>query len=189
LSWAPNGKQIALGDAVVDVGTGERRAVLKASVPIGSRAVGSVSWSPDGRRIAYAAGFTRRILIANSRGGKPRRLPNAITLNVDRSPGGKRIAYTSPGGLKIMNVRTGRIRTLVRAASVAPRHLTALVWSPNGRRIAYMVADGNDNGQISVVDTDGSRQRTVAIRRLPEHRRADPYSIDWQPVLMRNKRG
>ena len=107
------------------------------------------AWSPDGRRIAFAARLDDperlAIYVVGATGGDPKRVVAAGEFP-SWSPDGRRIAYVDPdsGAVFVINVDgTGRQRIapgLVWDNSVEGDYTAAgyaPVWSPGGRRVAF----------------------------------------------------
>jgi WD40 repeat protein len=98
-----------------------------------------LTWSPDGRRVAYHAyersGETVRI--ANARTGRVlRRLKAAGGIYlVDFSPAGDRVLYTSGtfSTLNVLDISSGASRRIAATAVTA-------AWAPAGERIAASTA-------------------------------------------------
>jgi Tol biopolymer transport system component/DNA-binding winged helix-turn-helix (wHTH) protein len=111
-----------------------------------------VSWSPDGRRVAYAwdkeANFD--IWIQSLDGGEPTRVTSSAADETQPawSPDGERLVFRSEedgGGLFTVGVRGGPARRIAKQG-LRP------VWMPNGRDVMYVIG-----GQYPfVVGADGS---------------------------------
>jgi Tol biopolymer transport system component len=143
-SWSPTGKRIAYDrDGQLWVGRadglGRPRRLTAGEDP---------HWSPDGRLIAYVRGNAVRFVAPNA--GRPLALSLARSTGVEPvwSPDGSRIAL----GTTILNVHTGRVRTLgVPSLGDYP----GPSWSPDGRQLVY-AAD-----TLAVVPADGGAPRTI----------------------------
>ena len=121
-----------------------------------------VSWSPDGRRIAYAwnRGGNFDIWVQSIDGGDPTQVTSSP--GDDRqpawSPNGHRLVFRSEsdgGGLFTADVQAGPVR---RIASYGYRP----AWMPDGRDVVFMDSDGP--GAASIVAADGGE----APRRILE---------------------
>ena len=98
-----------------------------------------VSMAPDGKHIVYGN------VVAGSRSG----------------------AAVEVSALWIANAEDGSGATRLTACpgSVCDEHGAA--WSPDGKQIAFVTADANDQTQIAVADADGSNARTLTHAHGP----------------------
>lgn len=192
--WSPNGKKIAFrtwSDPDCESGTVScalaRMAVVDVArgvVRVAGRTpgVGSFSWSPDGRRLAYAGereygGGARTLETVRADGTERRvlaRFRNGDIREVAWSPRGDRIAY----------VRNGWIWLRRPAGGAAPARIgpgTTIRWAPRGGRLLYRAG-----GSLRILDPSTRRSRRLA--RTGE----DPqpaWSPDGRLVAYRIARG
>lgn len=130
------------------------------------------AWSPDGRRIAFAASTRRfvggQIYIVPGHGySEPRRVTSdsGDVSGPAWSPDGSRLVFVhspapSEWRLELMHVNGSNRRTLVRLRA---RSVGDPVWSPDGTRIAYAI-----DRQIFVASsTGGTRGKRVASGEEP----------------------
>ena len=151
---------------------------------------GAPSWSPGGARIAFVdLHRTGHGIFTIRPDGTGRRLVAYFEHDApsvpDWSPDGRRLVYgTSPNGIAIVNVRTGRTRVVARFG-MDPS------WSPGGKRIAWEGHRRSRVGTVGEVYTarpDGSRRRRVTSRRrlllCPDDFHCQRYSQDpaWSPT-------
>ena len=155
----------------------------------------SPSWSPDGKRIAFASWDGEfidfvvdfEIYVMDTDGGNLQNLTN--NPNDDRypswSPDGERIVFVSqrPGHFKgefgitseiyVMDADGGNQQRLTenRQNDRSPS------WSPDGERIAFSSDRKGDfeNFEIYVMDTDGGNQQKLT------NNRGDDRSPSWSP--------
>ena len=117
--------------------------------------------SPDGERIACLmrddAGVVQ-LFTVSPRGGPPQQVTGDawdVASAFTWSPDGGRIAYAADGSVMTVDLLTGRSHRLTarRGDAAAPRP-EAVVFSPDGMRIAFMRSspDAADCNQIFVVD-------------------------------------
>lgn len=137
----------------------------------------SLHWSPDGRRMAWACdtdpdpyGEREAVCFTLNRGAPVQRVDGGGIVNRPLwALGGDRIAFTSEGTLRVLDVRRRSIRTLADPASSIDG---ALTWSPDGRRLAYATAAG----ELFTVAAIGGRQRPRRVGRF-----SDASSPLWSP--------
>lgn len=142
-SWSPDGRHIAFSGHVADfsIRPSHRSAIYLVDVD-GSRvrrlttrpAVGAegVSWSPDGRFIAYTG------------------LPDGTALPESDSPDPP---FTDPP-LDIFVI--GADGTGDRNLTVSPAFENRPDWSPDGRRLAFHVSTNGERDRIATIRMDGA---------------------------------
>lgn len=204
-AWASSGRRVAFVALSEDA---QERSVLElctASLD-GSRVrrlgLGAKpDWFPNGRRIAFIApaksrqSFSSRITTMRSDGTHRRVLlgdEKGFRSTLDVSPDGHRLAFLETGSgsgfqptvLRIMNLRTGRTRTI-------PWNNTGLriadaVWTPGGTRIAYLQTDLALGQRVppSTVQTirpDGTGRKLLFTLPFEEHRGLWGETLSLQP--------
>jgi Tol biopolymer transport system component len=120
---------------------------------------GSVSWSPNGRRLAFP---TRRSLATVGADGKNFRRIRGTTRSdssPDWSPDGRFLAFTRVRGVTAMIMRIsveGGIARIIRRNAYAPD------WSPTGRRLVYVRLGPTEvSTHLWTVRPDGRRTRRL----------------------------
>jgi Tol biopolymer transport system component len=115
-----------------------------------------LSWSGDGRWIAFSRAYTRNLREGGTRidfrpegahidvipssGGEPKRIPipqwvatkGDTQRRLSLSPDGKTVAFDSGGQIYIASVDTGEIKQITKNGGVDP------CFSPDGKKIAYL---------------------------------------------------
>jgi hypothetical protein len=147
VSMSPNGQMIAFdsdrdGMRGVYIANANGRSARRIS---GGGFAAMPTWSPDGRRLAFARGEPSypsvwNIWIANVGGGALQRVtsnPIGQPWGASWFPDGRRLAYSHDQRLVIVDLQTGR-RTLI--ASPRPGHLVRTpAVSPDGSRVVFQV--------------------------------------------------
>ena len=129
----------------------------------------SLSWSPDGRQIAFVSWIDGdyRISVMESDGSNPRRLTtDGESWSPTWSPDGRQIAFVSwidgySFEISVMDADGSNLRHLAdtnMGGSVGSD--LSLAWSPDGRHLAF-VAYRDGNYEISVMESDGSNRRRL----------------------------
>ena len=136
------------------------------------------SWSPDGRRIAFASsrydGRTGRnqIYVMNADGSHVERLTRGAggKFEPDWSPSETRLAFVGDRegnfDIYVMNVDGSGVTNLTKS----PASESDRAWSPDGRSLVYTVGVGA-RPQIWVMDSGGSGARKLG----------SGFAADWSP--------
>ena len=178
LTWSPDGHALAALD-------GKRLIVLHGTkAHLLAKVAGTkVDWSPNGRWLAVSGDDpTAPITLVSTQNRKRRRTIGAGT-GATWSPAGRYLASSTPSGLLLSDVRSGRTRLLTKQTSyTAPYSAKPLgfAWAPNGRSLAYVTTraanDYISQGDLSVVTLSG-HVRTVVAATSPYGGRI--VSVAW----------
>jgi Tol biopolymer transport system component len=196
-SFAPSGGRFAYLRGL------ERRDIRRARIDGGAsrllrkreRLRSPLLWSPRGQTIAYyyhAGGGTW--LISARTGDRLRRVTGRRLRPLDWSPDGRRLLCLGgrPRGFYIVRADG---KGPPRRLALAPREYEIdAAWSPDGRRIAVLVAvlvrPRFHRYTIRTMSTSGARKRRVwrtpMIYDYEESPRDVPLSVAWQPVPPRD---
>jgi polyisoprenoid-binding protein YceI len=143
------------------------------------------TWSPDGRRIAYARAEPYQFssppsvhVIRADGSGRRDLTPGEASSQPDWSPDGRQIAVASVTGwgdvnkISIVPLDGSAAGTLARTPSLAdsePR------WSPDGRRLAVSAYGGPGNDDVALLDPATGRFQRLTTSPSYEH------SPAWSP--------
>jgi dipeptidyl aminopeptidase/acylaminoacyl peptidase len=172
----PGGERIELNVYVIGVDGANLRLIARGET-------GGAVFSPDGRRIAYVAWHGRRQAIETvAVDGTDRRtlVSSSGARRLDFAPDGRRLMLVEPtkrrgfggvgGRIVIVDAQTGE-RTRLPARVTGP--VWDAVWSPDGRRIAFVPFDSTE---VFTIRPDGSGKRLAFTARVDEIE-----SLAWQP--------
>ena len=152
--WSPDGKRIAFvsyreiskKEFTANIYTVPKKGGTPRQLTSESDQVfwGSISWSPDGKCIAYLS-KDKTIKIKPVEGGEPKTLTKINELNYHKeltwSPDSQKIAYTSYEHIWIVPVDGGKP---VELKTGLDGSFIKISWSPNGRSIAFTAAQGGE---------------------------------------------
>lgn len=140
-------------------------------------------WSPDGKRIAFVAakGDAAAIYLVRSTGGTAAKIVDlpSWSFGLDWSPDGRTLAYSdaTPGEtprIVLLDLASKAVRPIAisgeSSGDVKP------VFSPDGRRVAFIRNDPLGGQQIAIADLRGDAEAGV-LRMAPQQLRG----IDWAP--------
>jgi Tol biopolymer transport system component len=143
-----------------------------------------VSWSRDGKRIAFTAllhagdkNMRAGIFVMRSDGTEAARVTDEATRAyfVSMSPDGKRVAYAARTGEKKNDIFVSSLDGSKPARLTEGGYNHTPAWSPDGRRIAFISDRDGAGPQIYVMNADGSNQT-----RLTKDDTRD-YNPAWSP--------
>jgi Tol biopolymer transport system component/DNA-binding winged helix-turn-helix (wHTH) protein len=171
-AWSPDGSAIAFvrgtkeswGISVIPAVGGSERSIVSSGVAVGPSV--QVSWSPDGRELAYSAyGPTGepRVYFASLSSLDTRPLSPAAkclaALAPAFSPDGKQLAWvcvlsSAVYGIDVMELPHGPVRSLAKMLGDPG----GLVWSSDGSQLIFS-NDSGDGGQLYQVTLGGKLSR------------------------------
>jgi dipeptidyl aminopeptidase/acylaminoacyl peptidase len=176
IEWAPDGKSLAFS---MMVPSNETFRIPMPAPPKGAKwteppkIVTRLNFRSD--RIGYTDDGYRHIFVISADGGAPRQITDGDWNHSGPafSPDGKWIAFSSlrvrdaehvfrQSRIYAANVETGEIRQLTQHVGTN----TNPVYSPDGRKIAFIAADSTDHsawaeGKVWIMDADGSNAHVL----------------------------
>jgi Tol biopolymer transport system component len=213
LSWSPDGRRVAyvvrvlggehdvfIGD--IESGTSTKVTADPFNMPTKGvysrpgRQTGPLSWSPDGKRLAYTwlLGDHSMIQVINVEDERKAKLlltvEGKIAGNSPWSPDGTRLVYQK--GSLIQNIWTVEVEDRDVNGDRWARQLTdlamqskvkSIAFSPKGEQIAYLVKEGGQDS-IVVMGVDGTNQNTLSDDLLSKEISDESSSqipIMWSP--------
>ncbi len=197
--WSPDGTRIAfaasrdlsLALVVMDADGGHRITLadhlgaiagVRGAVNFGSTI--PMSWSPDGRHIAYVTSSEdgpHLYVTPTDRPGAQRIGPaDLYAFSPSWSPDGKQIAFRRVyGGAQpdeVWVIRPDGEGLVSLSNSVAVKDVfPGAAWAPDGTRLAFLGEGSSHNSDVYVINADGTGQRNVT--NTPE----DEQWANWSP--------
>jgi Tol biopolymer transport system component len=119
------------------------------------------SWSPDCTQILYQADLDKqmKLYVMPSGGGQPKRLTDFLSFDPSWSPDGKQIVFG--GRLKgennenIFKIQADGSQVTRLTHTNPPGRDYCAVWSPDGRRIAYIATPTGASRVLMLINPDG----------------------------------
>lgn len=169
LALSPDGKKVAFE---------ARGEVFAASAKDGGQATrvthtvapeSEITWAPDSRRIAYVSrrSGTPKLFLYDFGSSRETELTtgNGSDISPRFSPDGKTVAFLRDGAeVRVHEVESGQERTVTRGILDKAPFTTSspLVWSADGKWIAYLGADSTGFANAWVVSADGGEPRAAS---------------------------
>ncbi|HEY8312886.1 MAG TPA: S41 family peptidase [Candidatus Baltobacteraceae bacterium] len=146
-----------------------------------------LTWAPDSNAVAFASGSGHedRLYTYDFVHDSRRELTTApadvryLTYDPAAKAGDERLAYEQSGAqLRILDVATKHVRTLASGnLPLTPGEPDrALVWSPDGRWIAYFDTDSRSFTNVRVVDVETGRAQPISFLS-----NAYANTVSWSP--------
>ena len=197
-AWSPDGRRLAFASERFEGGrrvsalyvaradgTGARR-LTPLSLVVPADGAGGLSWSPDGRRIAFDAERSTQagVWVVRADGSGLRRL--AAGSDPVWSPRGGLVAFHSAAGLRVVPAAGGRARRVTRG-----REDVLPAWAPNGSRLAFLRTVESRQTQIlyTVSSRGGALRRIFGGGRDVSIPRRPSWSPDGRRLVFSAGRG
>ena len=178
--WSPDGRKIAFvsrrdggGASQIHVMDADGKNVIRLTDGPGQK--NDPDWSPDGQKIAFAVDdLVDHIDVMDADGNNREKLEDQAR-NPSWSPDGGTIAFLSSrdGGNEIYLIGAGGQGLKRVTHDLKPKGDAS--FSPDGRRIAYVVAENHGPGQIYVVGVDGKNRMRLT------HNEENNWGPAWSP--------
>jgi polyisoprenoid-binding protein YceI len=141
------------------------------------------TWSPAGRRIAYARAEPYQIspppsvhLVRPDGSGRRDLTPGQLSVQPDWSPDGRRIALAVAGAMETTEISiVDPGGSPIRLLGDTPTSDSEPRWSPDGRRLAVSAYGGPGNDDVALIDPVTGRLRRLTTGPSYEH------SPAWSP--------
>ena len=177
--WSPDGTKIAFvssrdgGREQIHVMDADGKNVIRLTNGRGTK--GAPDWSPDGGKIAFGVDDLVDHIDVMDADGKNREKLVDQAWQPSWSPDGSTIAFLSSrdGGNELYLVGAGGQGLKRVTHDLAPKGNPS--FSPDGRRIAYVVAEHKGPGQIYVVGVDGRNRVRLT------HNEKNNWGPAWSP--------
>lgn len=170
-TWSPDGKRIAYVDLAVENGSNYALFVIRTTgkgrkrIVRGAQYQNNPAWSPDGKLIMFERGDYLWTVKPTGRGQK--RI--GVGMSASWSPDGENVAFDKNGSVWVMKANG----TDAHLVAQVPSSTAGIAWSPDGKWIAYAIAD---RGDVMLVRPDGSDEH--ALTDEPDVFHSEPA---WQP--------
>jgi Tol biopolymer transport system component len=170
-SWTPDGSLLSfVGDSrrllFLDAEGRTRRSLEWRT---GNTSVSSLVWSPDARRFAGVSGWGAYswLWVMNADGTGGHTIVDGVSSRPAWSPDGSHILYSTSSTTYAVDSNGGEPQKLLDNA-------TGAVWSPDGRRLAYVVLGQNGRSVgLGLAQADGNDPHTVVQGEI--------YYPAWSP--------
>ena len=191
--WTENTQQPIYDLYVVGLSDGKLRPLgRKLTMAYGV----SVSWSPDGKALAYLRSgqlTPDQFVVVDARDGRERAVGEAPHIITDYqesapvwSPDGKAVYTAGEKALGKIDVATGKAATVFSVADgdllgIAGRPGSGRYWSPDGGRSLYLAVRNGATKKVgfSRIDLAGGTARSLFEEEA--FLRLDPFSLDVSP--------
>jgi len=196
-AWSPDGLRIAFernGQVYVmnADGNAQRRLTRRGHAP---------AWSPDGRRIAFV--ITGKLYVVNADGSGhrtlTRRIGDGAANSLAWSPDGRKLLVLLEHGsaplcaicdrVYVLNADGSGLRDLTRklgGSQPGPGPASDPVWSPDGRRIAFVRL--NTRHGVYVANVGGSEMRNLTPKPKGAAYSAPTWSPDGRKIAFASER-
>jgi TolB protein len=175
-AWSPDGRWIVYSattrkgaTSVVRIKSdGTDPGVLFSRPPAEKISIEDLTWSPDGKNIAFSTGSTWLIRI----GGRAKTLSPPLLTHPSWSPDGKRLVFSGRGGIFVGSADGTRLRKIPHTSDRDSYPL----WSPDGHSIAIRALNRkwrqHEVDSLQLITLAGRRRLILRTPALP---------VAWSP--------
>ena len=171
-NWSPDGKQIVFVDLAAKHGSNYALYVIGSNgrglkkIVGGARYQNNPVWAPSGKLIMFERANALWTVKPN---GRAQKKVETGASSPSWSPDGKSVAFDRNGDLWTMNANGTGAHLVIEV----PSSTAGIAWSPDGRWIAYAIAD---RGDVKLVHPDGTGEKPLTSDDELFH--SEPA---WQP--------
>ena len=187
-AWSPDGERIAfmrytfsrathgweIGSSSLLTMRADGADVHELTSTSGETRLFAPAWSPDGKTIVVSGDtdYGDFAEFVDPTSGATRRLDVDVGSALVWSPGGNELAFHTYASIGILDVETGKARTLLQSDKLAYRDV---VWSPDGRQVGFIrcASPEPEDCDVYAMNADGTDQRRLTRTRGLE------YGLDW----------
>lgn len=182
---------------IVDPRTGGRRRSGDPPTPAEAYGIGTTAFSPDGRRIAYDFGEGKpdeatqiRLLDVDTMTSRQIYRSGLGTRPIGWTPDGSRLLVETPLGsgveLAWLGVATGELTPITKVGGDEGQTFSL---SPDGRTVAFDLAEPPAGGQAEVFLLDALTRQVDPLVQIPSHDQYPVWTGDGSAVVFVSDRG
>jgi Tol biopolymer transport system component len=155
--------------ALVTAGWANAHTSAGEAIPSPDASFKEPAWAPNGKQLAFVSNFEDvskfgNVFVMQPDGTGTRQVTNDLLGKGEPSwsPNGQAIAYHAFGYIDVVNADGSNHRRLWSDAALDHGACCA-AWSPGGRKIAFVFARAGQQGQLWMMNADGSGKRRLLV--------------------------